>query len=211
MKELIFLIIKEFYGPEFAEICSIIHDRGSLDLLSLISETKQSFTSLKEILLVLIKHKVLDFSIPNPDNLAEPKGNAEYKLNIPIIINTLRYPVFLEIIGKVFSQNDRESLISRNIIEQFFLETSLSISEIIEGIDESVEGKIEEDEIITVVIALIRGNFICRAMAQGSNLGLFGKREEEKEEKKEINAKRKRKTKEKMIEIKGKRIKNRNY
>ena len=90
MKELINFIVKEIFGEEFANICILIYDRGHIDLKGIIQETRQSFAKIKEILLILIKNNFIEFTIPNPDKLAEPEANAEYKLSCSTILNTIR-------------------------------------------------------------------------------------------------------------------------
>lgn len=196
MKELIFLIVRELFGSDFAEVLSAISIRGTLCLNSLMHETKRSFTSLKEILLILLKHNFIEFSYPNPDKLPNPDPvNAEFRVNTDTIMNTLRYPIFLEIISRRYSQSERESVIARAIIEMFMLETSLSIGDVLGGIDEGLEGmKLAEEDVLEVMVSLIKGGFVVRSTQGNSGSMNLGFGEEEKEEKKEgINSKRKRK------------------
>lgn len=94
MKELIHLIVKEIFGEDFANLCIMIYNRGRIDLKSLMNETKKSFSQIKEMLIILIKNHFVSFSIPNPDNLAEPMENAEYYLCVDTIMHTLRF-IFL--------------------------------------------------------------------------------------------------------------------
>ena len=199
MKELIFLIVRELFGSDFAEVLSAIAIRGTLCLNSLMHETKHSFTSLKEILLILLKHNFIDFSYPNPDKLPNPEpANAEFRVNPDAIMNTLRYPAFLEMIGRRFPQSEREAVIARAIIEMFMLETSLNIGEVLGGIDEGLEGmKLEEDDVLGVMVSLIKAGFVVRSI-QGNleSMRMGGLGEEEKEERKEgVNSKRKRRPK----------------
>lgn len=93
MKELIHLIVKEIYGDEFANICLIIYSRGTIDLKSLIIESKKSFSEIKEILIILIKNNFVAFAIPNPDNLPDQDliANAEYRLLVDNILHNIRY------------------------------------------------------------------------------------------------------------------------
>lgn len=91
MKELIHLIVKEIFGDDFADLCLLIYIHGKIDLKTIISQTKQTFSYIKDLLLILIKHNFVEFTIPNPDNLPEPIANAEYKLSESTILNSLRY------------------------------------------------------------------------------------------------------------------------
>lgn len=91
MKELIHFIVKEIYGEDFANICLIIYSRGTIDLKSLIIESKKSFSEIKEILIILIKNNFVAFTIPNPDNLPDPIANAEYRLSVDNIFHNIRY------------------------------------------------------------------------------------------------------------------------
>ena len=50
-----------------------------------------------------------------------------------------RYPFFLDLINKLYSKNDKDCLIAKNIIELFLLETSLTVSDILINFEDNLE------------------------------------------------------------------------
>lgn len=51
----------------------------------------------------------------------------------------MRFPIFLDLITKIYSKNERDCLIATNIIELFFLESSLNVSEVLRNFNENLE------------------------------------------------------------------------
>lgn len=50
-----------------------------------------------------------------------------------------RFPIILDLINKLYSKNDKDCLIAKNIIELLMLETSLTVSDILLNFQENLE------------------------------------------------------------------------